>query len=160
MNNPPTDFVPATPARSQATWALIARNSLLAAGFAVLILGAVADIAHYLDGHSSSESASATATALVQTQADPPESALGALEREAAEDAATTVSVLPTPSPEGGLFDPVFNSHTVAPGDVLYTIAQHYGTTTQVLIELNALEDPNRIEVGQVIALPEPAPES
>jgi LysM repeat protein len=70
-----------------------------------------------------------------------------------------TIDILPPPGP-GTLFDPVFNSHTVAPGDVLYSIAARCSTTTQVLIELNAIEDPNRIEVGQVIASPEPAPES
>ena len=39
---------------------------------------------------------------------------------------------------------------------MLFEIARSYDTTTQVLIELNQLDDPNRIEVGQVLVLPTP----
>jgi LysM repeat protein len=51
----------------------------------------------------------------------------------------------------------VFNSYIITKGDVLYDIASRHGTTTGVLIELNTIEDPNLIEVGQVIALSKPA---
>jgi LysM repeat protein len=123
---------------------------------AVLILGAVANISHYLDGHSTSEN---PATALVQTGVAPSKVTPSSIEEGANPEPLATIDILPPPGP-GTLFDPVFNSHTVAPGDVLYSIAARCSTTTQVLIELNAIEDPNRIEVGQVIASPEPAPES
>jgi LysM domain len=153
VNNSPTDLVPTRTARWQPAWPLLARNSLLALGFAVLILGAGADIAHYLDGHSTPEAPSA---ALVQAGAAPVDAAPSTIEVDANPAPLATIDILPTPD-SGSLFDPVFNSHTVAPGDVLYTIAARYGTTTQVLIELNAIEDPNRIEVGQVLVLPESA---
>jgi hypothetical protein len=156
VNNSPIDLVPAPPTRWQPSWPLLARNSLLALGFAVLILGAVADIAHYLDSHSTPE---APASALVQASAAPVDSAPSTIEMDTDPAPLATIDILPPPDP-GFLFDPVFNSHTVAPGDVLYSIAARYGTTTQVLIELNAIDDPNRIEVGQVITLPEPVPES
>ena len=44
----------------------------------------------------------------------------------------------------------------MARGDVLYQIAVQHGTTPQELASLNGLDDPNRIEVGQVLRLPEP----
>jgi LysM repeat protein len=127
---------------------------VLAAGFIVLVLGALADIAHFVDGH---EGSAAPATVLLQQDnAGPPATAI------ITETTATPVPpplAAPTLDP-GTVFDPVFNTHTVAAGDVLYDIASRYGTTTQVLIDLNELADPNRIEVGQVLALPEATTES
>ena len=44
--------------------------------------------------------------------------------------------------------------HTVAPGDVLSTIAADHAVSVDTLIELNDLTDPDLIYVGQVIDLP------
>lgn len=135
------------------TWDLSPRNAVLALGFVVLVLGALADIAHFVDGHDAA--GAPTTVLLEQDSAGPPQTPI----IEVTGTAVPPPLVAPTSEP-GTFFDPVFNTHTVEPGDVLYTIANRYGTTTQTLIELNNLEDPNRIEVGQVLALPEPATQS
>ena len=45
-------------------------------------------------------------------------------------------------------------SYTVKTGDTLSGIAAKHGTTWQVLAQLNKLDDPRRIRVGQVLDLP------
>ncbi len=45
-------------------------------------------------------------------------------------------------------------THVVQRGETLHRIATSYGTTWQVLADLNQLLDPTRIEVGQVLSLP------
>jgi LysM repeat protein len=47
-------------------------------------------------------------------------------------------------------------THTVAPGDTLFSIARRYGTTVEELMRLNGLES-FLIQVGQVLRLPEKA---
>ena len=49
---------------------------------------------------------------------------------------------------------PAGNTYTVVAGDTLYAIAQKFGTTIDVLCELNDIENPNLIYVGQVLILP------
>ena len=119
----------------------------------MLVLGALADIAHFVDGRDSDRSSEAVFTQPLDTEVSP----LQVLE--------TNQTVTPTPAivptvPAQTALDPTLNTYTVEPGDLLYDIAQRYGTTTQILAELNALEDPNRIEVGQVLAIPDSATES
>ena len=46
------------------------------------------------------------------------------------------------------------NTYSVAEGDTLYTIAQKFGTTVDILCQLNGIENPNMIYVGQVLFLP------
>ena len=54
--------------------------------------------------------------------------------------------------------DPVpSETYTVQPGDTLSGIAAKYGTTYQKLAELNEIENPNLIHVGQVLHLKGPA---
>ncbi len=48
-------------------------------------------------------------------------------------------------------------THTVAPGDTLFSIARKYGTTVEELMRLNGLES-FLIQPGQVLRLPEKAP--
>jgi len=43
----------------------------------------------------------------------------------------------------------------VAPGDTLYSIARATGTTVDILLQLNPNIDPNNLQVGQAICLPE-----
>lgn len=39
--------------------------------------------------------------------------------------------------------------HVVRPGETLYHIARDYGTTVELLVALNQIDDPNRLRVGQ-----------
>jgi LysM repeat protein len=76
---------------------------------------------------------------------------------------------LPPPSPPGSGYyppqdyppqDPMYptpngaGTHTVAPGETLYSIAYRYGTTAQAIAEANGISNPNQIYVGQVLYLP------
>lgn len=45
-------------------------------------------------------------------------------------------------------------TYTVTAGDTLSSIAARYGTTYQVLAQINGIADPNMIVVGQVLELP------
>jgi len=49
---------------------------------------------------------------------------------------------------------PGTKTYTVKAGDTLSGIASRFGTTARKLMELNAITDPNRIRVGQVLKLP------
>ena len=44
--------------------------------------------------------------------------------------------------------------HVVQPGETLFGIAAHYGTTMQALARLNGIANPNRIYVGQRLVVP------
>jgi LysM repeat protein len=45
-------------------------------------------------------------------------------------------------------------THTVAPGETLFSIANRYGTSAQAIAVANGLANPNQIYVGQVLYLP------
>jgi LysM repeat protein len=45
-------------------------------------------------------------------------------------------------------------THTVGPGETLYSIANRYGITTQAIAQANGITNPNQIYVGQVLYLP------
>ncbi|GAA5334990.1 MULTISPECIES: C40 family peptidase [Thermus] len=49
-------------------------------------------------------------------------------------------------------------THTVAPGDTLFSLARRYGTTVEELMRLNGLASPE-LKVGQVLRLPAKAEE-
>ena len=49
---------------------------------------------------------------------------------------------------------PTGKTYTVAKGDTLSGIAAQYGTTVDTLVELNGIQNPNLIMVGQVLKLP------
>lgn len=44
--------------------------------------------------------------------------------------------------------------HQVVAGETLYAIAQDYGVTVEAIAEANGLEDPNRLQVGQELVIP------
>ena len=48
----------------------------------------------------------------------------------------------------------IAGTHTVVPGETLYSIANRYGTTAQDIAMANGLANPNQIYVGQVLYLP------
>src|SRR5687768_7493352 len=52
---------------------------------------------------------------------------------------------LPPPSPGG--------TYVVQPGDSLFTIAEHFGIPMQSIIDANNIENPDYIEVGQVLII-------
>jgi len=54
----------------------------------------------------------------------------------------------PTPTP------PTTVTHIVQSGEFLASIANQYGVTVDEILELNNITDPNRIDVGQEILIP------
>jgi LysM repeat protein len=47
-----------------------------------------------------------------------------------------------------------YTAYVVRRGDILATIAQRFGTTPQAIMAANAIADPNRIYVGQLLTIP------
>ncbi len=45
-------------------------------------------------------------------------------------------------------------TYTVQSGDTLSTIAERYGVTVETICQANGIENPNQIEVGQVLIIP------
>lgn len=64
----------------------------------------------------------------------------------------------PSPSPEAASPTPAPSittaTYRVRSGDTLLGIAREFGTTVKVLQELNGIEDPKLIRVGQILRLP------
>ncbi|MCB9419576.1 MAG: LysM peptidoglycan-binding domain-containing protein [Ardenticatenaceae bacterium] len=46
-------------------------------------------------------------------------------------------------------------SHTVQPGDTLLNIARRYGITVETIIAANNISNPNHIEVGTTLVIPQ-----
>ena len=141
------------------SWALISRDLLLGLGFLVIVAGSLANVALFFD---SREADTQPVVGAGGRDAD----------RDVADDASGVSAGAGSASTTGLTLDPVLSdpvlpplapidpfaeTYTVVAGDVLYEIALRHGTTPLVLIELNGLVDPNLIEVGQVLLLPEPA---
>jgi LysM repeat protein len=60
----------------------------------------------------------------------------------------------PTPARTARPSSAAANTYTVQSGDTLSGIAGEHGTTWQILAELNDIENPRQLRVGQVIKLP------
>lgn len=60
------------------------------------------------------------------------------------------------PAPNPGVYPAPgsANTHTVAPGETLFSIAQRYGLSAEAIAAANGLVNPNQIYVGQVLYLP------
>lgn len=48
----------------------------------------------------------------------------------------------------------VVRTYEIQSGDSLFAIAQRFGVTVAALLEVNGIEDPDRIEAGQILTLP------
>jgi LysM repeat protein len=67
----------------------------------------------------------------------------------------TARAAISTAAPSSGA-GPVASgrTHTVEPGDTLWAVALKYGVNIQDLIDLNHLENPDYLQVGQVLRIP------
>lgn len=137
LHIPKRRLVVGAPLSRRGSWTVL-RNLAVAAVIVVLFAGSLLDIADFLSLREEGERDQE-----VTQSSDPP--ALSAA-TDATNLVNTSTSV--APSTQGP------RSYTVLRGDFLYDIARRHGTTTQILVELNAIPNPNRIEVGQVIVLP------
>lgn len=72
------------------------------------------------------------------------------------------VTVPPAPEPQATLpaTAAADGTYIVRPGDTLYEIARRLGATTAALAAANDLADPRRLDVGQVLIIPDPESES
>jgi len=59
------------------------------------------------------------------------------------------------PGPGAGLC-PGGRPYTIQPGDTFFQIAQRLGLSLQALVAANPQVDPNRLQIGQVICIPQP----
>ena len=73
-------------------------------------------------------------------------------------DDATATTTTTTAPPTTTTTEPEPAVHVVQAGDTLGAIASRYGTTVAELVELNALDDPDRLSIGQELRLPPQAP--
>src|SRR5271157_4689545 len=48
--------------------------------------------------------------------------------------------------------------YRVVPGDTLYSIARHFGTTVSAIVSCNGLTNPDRILSGQLLLIPTTSP--
>lgn len=70
--------------------------------------------------------------------------------------AEATPAPVPAPEPVPAAPAPEYTTHVVGPGDNLSKIAKTYGTTTQELMSLNAITDPNLVKLGTELKVPKP----
>ncbi|MCF6464492.1 LysM peptidoglycan-binding domain-containing protein [Clostridium sp. Cult2] len=49
-------------------------------------------------------------------------------------------------------------AYTIKSGDTLYALARKYNTTVEAIIEINPGIDPNNLQIGQIICIPQMAP--
>lgn len=71
-----------------------------------------------------------------------------------------TASPSPSPTPEATAAAPTATpvpaqqTYVVSEGDTLALIAQQFGTTVEALQSANGIDDPNQINLGQVLVIP------
>jgi LysM repeat protein len=76
------------------------------------------------------------------------------VEPTAAPPPTPTPASSPTPAPTARPSPAAAKTYTVQSGDTLSGIAGEHGTTWQILAELNDIQNPRQLRVGQVIKLP------
>ncbi|GAB4331606.1 MAG: hypothetical protein Kow0010_17110 [Dehalococcoidia bacterium] len=115
------------------------RIALLALVLAVMVFGAGACL---FGGGDDDDEPTPTAT----TAASPP--------------AATTTATAPaTETPAATETPGGPRTYTVQPGDTLGAIAQQFGVTVEAIVVANGIDDPDFIDVGQVLVIPDSIPE-
>jgi murein DD-endopeptidase MepM/ murein hydrolase activator NlpD len=72
-------------------------------------------------------------------------------EQEKTQAAALPQVVVPEPTVTAA----VTAVYKVQPGDTLSSIAQHYGVTATVLAQANQINNPNRLQIAQLLAIPQ-----
>jgi LysM repeat protein len=71
---------------------------------------------------------------------------------------APSPSPSPVPSSAAPTVAPSFATYTVRSGDTLASIAGRFGTTARAIAQLNGIDDPRRLRIGQVLRIPPSAP--
>lgn len=71
------------------------------------------------------------------------------------EEVLPTPSASATPPPEIAPVAPEATYHTVQAGDTAWGIAEQYGVTLDALIAANELSDPNRLQPGDRLVIPD-----
>lgn len=99
------------------------------------------------------ETEAAGAPSADPTTPDPTPEATATTEAPTERPVATATPQPRTPAPTAA---PSTSGETyrVKSGDTLVAIAARFGTTTRVLIQLNGIEDPSKLRVGQILKLP------
>lgn len=113
------------------------RVALLALILAVLLFGAGAC---FFGGGDDDDGPTPTATTALSTPTA----------------ATSTVTVAPTRTAEPAETPEGPRTYTVQPGDTLGAIAQQFGVTVEAIAAANNIADPDFIDVGQVLIIPEP----
>jgi LysM repeat protein len=67
-----------------------------------------------------------------------------------------TPAATPTPGPSPTPQPSQFTEYSVQQGDTLSSIAQRFGTTADELARINALTNPNTLDIGQKLKIPAP----
>jgi LysM repeat protein len=113
--------------------------------------GAVPTIVAPSDGAPSTAGAGGTSSEPATPEPTPEATAPSAAPTESPAPTAT-----PPPASAGPTAAPSTSGETyrVKSGDTLVAIAGRYATTVRVLMELNGIEDPSRLRIGQILKLP------
>jgi LysM repeat protein len=71
------------------------------------------------------------------------------------EDDTDSATALPTPSSNDDGSTGTGRTHTVAAGETLFIIAREYDVTIDAIVEANSLANPNQLDIGQVLVIPD-----
>jgi LysM repeat protein len=139
-------------------WPAIPAVLLVATLFALALSGFRVDIPATASSTSSPGPTPAGTPSSTQGQGaiatDPPDpTAPPSAAPTTAPTAAPTEPPIATPKPTKKPA-PAFRTYTVQRFDTLSGIAARYGTTTQALMDLNNITNPNQLSIGQVLRIP------